>query len=70
MILKLVVIVFTAVITLKSFDGFVKLVFDVIGKVYKFGEHIRFVFERIYPNIMRVVIEKNDKISQTTMTID
>ena len=59
---------FTTVITLKSFDGFVKLVFDVIGKVYKFGENVGFVFERIHPKRMRVVVEKNNIISQTTMT--
>ena len=63
--MKLRVIEFTAVITLKEFDIFGEVCFDISGKLGVFGENISFGSERIHPQKIRILIQKQNIIFVT-----
>ena len=67
-IVKKFVVIFSPVITLKLFNGSVKLSFNHVGKMKEFFKCFGFLFERIDPKIVSVVIKKQNIITQSTTT--
>lgn len=57
-LMKMVIVIFSSIITLKSFDGFCKMGFDKGGKGEKGIIDLRFVGERKCPQKICVIIKE------------
>lgn len=56
------VVIFTAVVTLKGFDCALELVFNKCGKMKKFVKHVGFMSKGVDPYVVSIMIKKNDII--------
>ena len=64
-VLKVGVVEFTSFITMKGFDGGVKLSFDIFVKVFNLVKSVGFVFERKDPCVVSVIIDCNKILFET-----
>lgn len=59
------IIKFTPIITLKNFDFSFELSFNIVAKVNKSGERLRFVFKWKDPSKVSVIIKQEEMIFVT-----
>lgn len=69
-VLKVGVVEFTSFITLKGFDGGIKLSLDIFVKLVDFVKSVGFVFERKDPCVVRIIIDYNKIVFETHITWD
>lgn len=66
--MELVIVKFTTFITLKGFDGCIKLGMKKLVEVFKLFKCFRFEFEGKNPYVVSNVIDDNEVIFETSFT--
>ena len=69
-VMKLMIVIFPPIVTLKRLNLCFELSFDILTKKSKFCEHIRFISQRVNPYKMREIIQKNNVIFDAADTFN